>query len=466
MRSRGGRSRGRKPWLAWGLRLGFIAVTTAGLVIAASLLYTEKAAAPAGETTLATDTSPNNEEAAVTSTIVDFHMSDLYHGLQLVRKGNIYELYETEDGGAKWSLIGAEPQDNVQLQFANRTESSEASLEGRIIEGEAGEVVRKIQFATSRVGWALMGREDGQAALWYTGDGGESWHPELTDVLREILSDEQQRQEAMALEAAYYKDPLIASEAMRPGYTLLPNATVPGDVVLVRSGEPGDVEFQGRTYKLQAFGLGYYTYIPISIQAKLGTYPIGDQTLTVESKSFETQYLEVTSEQNSMRQNTERIQADQLKINKARSESAPQFLFAADSPFMQPVEGRLTTPYGYTRYVNGSYAGSHTAIDLAAPTGTPVYATNDGVVALADELYLTGFSIYIDHGLSLYSQYAHLSELKVKTGDQVKKGDLIGLVGSTGFSTGPHLHFTFWSHNVPVNPNLFFDRTPFDWIED
>jgi murein DD-endopeptidase MepM/ murein hydrolase activator NlpD len=67
--------------------------------------------------------------------------------------------------------------------------------------------------------------------------------------------------------------------------------------------------------------------------------------------------------------------------------------------------------------------------------------------------------------MGLFSQYAHMSELRVKTGDKVKKGDIIGLVGTTGFSTGPHLHFTFWANNVPVNPNLFFDSTPFKWLQ-
>jgi len=184
----------------------------------------------------------------------------------------------------------------------------------------------------------------------------------------------------------------------------------------------------------------------------------------VEEKTFKTQRLTVSKEMESMRENTERIQADQKKIDAARADSAPSFLF--DSAFIEPLKGRLTTPFGYTRYVNGKLSSSHMALDIAAPQGTPIKATNDGVVALADELYLTGNTIYLDHGMGLFSQYAHLSELHVKAGDQVKRGDTIGLVGSTGFSTGPHLHFTFWAHNVQVNPNLFFDSSPFWWLTE
>jgi murein DD-endopeptidase MepM/ murein hydrolase activator NlpD len=164
----------------------------------------------------------------------------------------------------------------------------------------------------------------------------------------------------------------------------------------------------------------------------------------------------------SMRQDTKRIADDQKKIDKARSQSQKEFLFSTS--FIKPVEGILTTPYGYTRYVNGKLDSSHRAIDLAAKEGTPIKATNDGIVVLSEMLYLTGNAIYIDHGMGLFSQYAHLSELRVKPGDHVKQGDIIGLVGTTGFSTGPHLHFTFWAHNVPVNPDLFFNTTPFHWL--
>jgi murein DD-endopeptidase MepM/ murein hydrolase activator NlpD len=274
---------------------------------------------------------------------------------------------------------------------------------------------------------------------------------------------QQEEEERKAKEAAYYSDQQTASQAMKSEWTLIPNTAAPGDVILVRHNQPGSIKWLEKDYALQEFGAGYFTYLPIGINTKPGTYPIGDQTLTVQNKKFETQHIKVTKKMASMRQETDRIQADQKKINLARSKSSPEFLFTTH--FIQPIEGRLTTPYGYTRYVNDKLDSRHTAIDLAAKEGTPIHATNDGVVALADSLYLTGNSIYIDHGMYLFSQYAHMSKLLVKTGDKVKQGDIIGLVGSTGFSTGPHLHFTFWAHNVPVNPNLFFETTPFHWMK-
>jgi murein DD-endopeptidase MepM/ murein hydrolase activator NlpD len=250
---------------------------------------------------------------------------------------------------------------------------------------------------------------------------------------------------------------------MNAEWTLLPDTVDPGDVAMVRHNQPGEIAWQGKTYKLMPFGTGYYTYLPVPILLKPGSYPVGGLTLTVRDKSFPTDRLQVSDQLASLKQNTERIAQDQKKIDQARSHSVDTFLFPPDSPFIVPVQGRLSTPYGYTRYVNGKYDESHTAVDIAAPQGTPVKAANDGIVVLAETLYLTGNSIYIDHGMDLFSQYIHLSEMKVKAGDRVKQGQVIGLVGQTGFATGPHLHFTFWAHNAPVNPNLFYETTPFHW---
>jgi murein DD-endopeptidase MepM/ murein hydrolase activator NlpD len=286
-----------------------------------------------------------------------------------------------------------------------------------------------------------------------------AWTSVFTSADNQAKADALKLEIAQKSEAVLYADQ--ADKIMSADVVLLPAVTFPGDVILVRSKTATEIKWQNKTYPLQAYDSGYFTYLPVAINTKAGSYKIAGQTLQVKAKSFETDRLTVTKQQAAMRQDTKRINADQKKINLARSTSAPTF--ASTEPFMIPVKGRLSTPYGYTRYVNGEFAGSHTAIDLAAPTGTKVHATNGGKIVLAEALYLTGNSIYMDHGMNLFSQYAHLSKLLVKPGDIVKKGDVIGLVGSTGFSTGPHLHFTFWVGNNPVNPNVFFDTTPFRW---
>lgn len=279
-------------------------------------------------------------------------------------------------------------------------------------------------------------------------------------------ADQQAKLDAQKLELMLNSEAALYAEqadtVMKADVSLLPAVTFQGDAIMVRTKAATEIKWLGKTYPLLPFDSGYFTYLPIPMDTKPGKYVIEGQTLQVKSKSFETDRLTVTKEQAAMQQDSKRINADQIKINLARSKSDPTF--AGTDTFMIPVQGsRLSTPYGYTRYVNGKYAGSHTAVDLAVATGTEIHATNAGRIVLAEPLYLTGNSIYMDHGMNLFSQYAHLSKILVKPGDIVKKGDVIGLVGTTGFSTGPHLHFTFWIGNTPVNPNLFFDKTPFQW---
>ncbi|WP_240343981.1 M23 family metallopeptidase [Paenibacillus sp. SYP-B3998] len=390
----------------------------------------------------------------------------------------------TEDSGATWqdagldvpseSLAGVELVDDSIKELMGLEVIGSSGVNGSVSQNPQTAVLdsttyslKQSQFLTPRIGWALLANPKDaatiQSALLVTADGGQTWNAGLKPAVREAILKEKDRLQKLKREAALYATKDTAKAVIGSKWKLVPDTAAPGDVVLVRHDEPGSITWLGKTYTLQPFGAGYFTYLPTTMQAKAGKYPIGDQVLTIQGKKFETQYLKVTKQMESMKQDTDRIQADQKKIDLARSKSEPEFLFKG--PFVQPIEGILTTPYGHTRYVNGKYDSSHLAIDLAAKEGTPIKATNDGVVALADTLYLTGNAIYIDHGMGLFSQYAHLSELRVKTGDRVKQGDIIGLVGTTGFSTGPHLHFTFWAHNVQVNPNLFFNTTPFQWLK-
>lgn len=390
----------------------------------------------------------------------EFRMLDLDRGW--IRYADGLEM--TADGGITWQRTDAVPSGgSTELDSAAPPLWDPPAKILTVLTYQTKEFpVKQSQFYTEQIGWAIVEQEGELGGkLFYTSDGGKTWETEPTAGIREAIRQEKQLREQWKREAPLYASLEQVKQVARTEWRLLPDTASPGDVILVRHAKPGNVEWQGKTYPLQPFGAGYFTYLPIGAGVKPGEYRIGDQSLKIAAKSFPTQHLQVSEQLESMRQDTKRIQADQVKIDAARSQSEPEFLF--NRPFVIPVEGRLTTPFGHTRYVNGKLSGSHLALDLAAKQGTPVQATNDGVVALADNLYLTGNSIYIDHGMGLFSQYAHLSELRVKTGDRVERGDIIGLVGSTGFSTGPHLHFTFWAHNVPVNPNLFFDTVPFHW---
>jgi murein DD-endopeptidase MepM/ murein hydrolase activator NlpD len=108
--------------------------------------------------------------------------------------------------------------------------------------------------------------------------------------------------------------------------------------------------------------------------------------------------------------------------------------------FSAPVGAGTSDVFGSQRIFNGVAQRPHFGLDYRVPTGTPVAAMNDGTILLARFLYFEGNCVVIDHGQGLLTLYFHMSELKVKEGDPVKRGQLIGLSGGTGRATGPHLH--------------------------
>ncbi len=179
--------------------------------------------------------------------------------------------------------------------------------------------------------------------------------------------------------------------------------------------------------------------------------------IVIADKEFDTQRLYVTAEQSAMR--TDDLWAkDWAHISQARVGSHPEPLWEGE--FLMPVEGRISTEFGQIRYINDVPSGRHSGLDIAAPTGTPILSGNSGIVTLSMELNVTGNTVIIDHGLNLFGTYYHLDQLGVEPGDWVDKGDVIGTVGSTGFSTGPHLHWTMGIGHTPISPWLLVDEDP------
>jgi len=122
-------------------------------------------------------------------------------------------------------------------------------------------------------------------------------------------------------------------------------------------------------------------------------------------------------------------------------------------PFQSPLSGFEPFPnFGQRRNYNNRIASTHSGIDISAPAGTPARASNAGRVVLAAELYYSGNTVIIDHGLGVFTYYGHFSKLRVKRGDLVAKGDIIAEVGSTGRSTGPHLHWSVRILDSRVDP--------------
>ena len=150
-----------------------------------------------------------------------------------------------------------------------------------------------------------------------------------------------------------------------------------------------------------------------------------------------------------------RWKAEQEQIRKALAEESAMRLWRTG--FVEPVRGKRTGIFGSMRIMNGQPRNPHSGEDIGAPSGTPVIASNDGIVRLTVDHIFSGRGIYVDHGLGLYSMYFHLSEVLVRDGDLVKAGQVIGKVGATGRATGPHLHWGAKVNGARVNPYALLD---------
>jgi murein DD-endopeptidase MepM/ murein hydrolase activator NlpD len=154
-----------------------------------------------------------------------------------------------------------------------------------------------------------------------------------------------------------------------------------------------------------------------------------------------------------------RIRADSKLIRGARLTDTPKPYF--DSGFIWPVEGPISGVYGSQRILNGKPRRPHFGVDIAMPTGTPVRAAAAGIVRVAvTDMYFTGGTVLIDHGFGLNSVYSHLSSVRVKPGQAVTKGDVIGAIGATGRATGAHLDWRVNLFLTRLDPAMLVPPMP------
>lgn len=177
--------------------------------------------------------------------------------------------------------------------------------------------------------------------------------------------------------------------------------------------------------------------------------------LTPTKRSYETQSITgLAGKYVSPPQETlERIASDRRNVADARAVLSLGDVFITDG-LDWPLQGTITGIYGSQRILNGQPRAPHYGIDIAAPTGTPVIAPADGIITLADDLYYTGGTLIIDHGLHISSTLLHLQTMTVDVGDRVTAGMVIGTVGSTGRSTGPHLDWRINWNEKRLDPQL------------
>jgi len=153
---------------------------------------------------------------------------------------------------------------------------------------------------------------------------------------------------------------------------------------------------------------------------------------------------------NPNKKNIKRAQKEARRVRQIYADGSIAGLWKGD--FQLPLDSKITSSFGNKRLFNGQLKSYHNGVDFRAPVGTPVFAANSGVVKLADDLFYSGKVVIIDHGNLIFTIYAHLSKFDVTSGQQIEKGQQLGLTGATGRVSGPHLHWGVKVHGAAVNP--------------
>jgi murein DD-endopeptidase MepM/ murein hydrolase activator NlpD len=174
-------------------------------------------------------------------------------------------------------------------------------------------------------------------------------------------------------------------------------------------------------------------------------------TLEIRDKRFATRHLTVDERfVTPPAEAQERIARESKRVEEIFAGITPQRMW--QGRFAAPVPGPAGSSFGRRSVLNGKPRSPHTGTDFTADTGTPISAPNSGRVVLAAELYFSGNTVIIDHGMGLYSLLAHMSQFLVRDGEEVKTGQIVGRVGATGRATGPHLHWSVRLAGARVDP--------------
>jgi len=151
-------------------------------------------------------------------------------------------------------------------------------------------------------------------------------------------------------------------------------------------------------------------------------------------------------------ENAERVLEEENLLRALWSEQTEMMW---EGNFMLPLRNEISTQFGVKRIINGEKQSLHRGIDIRGTEGEEVRASNRGIVVLAKDLFFGGNTLVLDHGAGIYSVYMHLERFLRSRGEEVTRGDIVGYVGSTGRSSGPHLHFGVKVQDVSVNPVAF-----------
>lgn len=246
-----------------------------------------------------------------------------------------------------------------------------------------------------------------------------------------------------------------------------PLAIMPGDAFLVRvSGVKGmalpEASFDRRTLSFASCGDGCFFAIGATdpktgpgkntIEVRIGTKK-KRLPITIRRHLFPVIQLTLpTGKVTLSEQDSQRADKEEKLLKSFWAQQSEKIW---QGSFSLPLDNEISTQYGVKRIINKANESIHRGIDIRGKKGEDVRASNSGKVILAEELFFGGNTLVLDHGMGIFTVYMHLSGFNRKVGESVSKGDVVGFVGSTGRSTGPHLHFGIKAQQLSVNPVSF-----------
>jgi len=240
-------------------------------------------------------------------------------------------------------------------------------------------------------------------------------------------------------------DITVRARSLQPGELVVVGLTLDRDATMV---EVTAFERSSPAYRV---GPGHWeALVGIDLDQAAGEYVLrasadggaatGQRVLAVAAKSFAVRTLKVNPDfVNPPKAVLARIQEESRFLQAVYDAPAPRRLW--EGPFHRPVPHRANSRFGVRSVFNGERRNPHAGTDFLSPAGTPILAPNAGRVVAARDLYFSGRTVILDHGLGLFSQLAHMSRIDVAEGDVVTAGQVVGLVGATGRVTGAHLHW-------------------------
>jgi murein DD-endopeptidase MepM/ murein hydrolase activator NlpD len=197
---------------------------------------------------------------------------------------------------------------------------------------------------------------------------------------------------------------------------------------------------------------------PFKCQLQVDNATVTNLNFKVEDKEYLAEQLSVDPKKIvPPKKDLARIEKEQKMLNKIFASSGDKLLF--EKPFMGPMQSLVTSVYGVKRVYNKQKKGQHLGIDYRAAIGDKVPSANRGKVVFAGDLFYTGGTVIIDHGLDIFTVYGHLSKPLVKAGSMVEKGDIIALSGNTGRTSGPHLHWGVKIQGEYIDGFVLVDET-------